>query len=178
MWISLAALLADCLIKLGWLVLRPLLRSSAVRIYLRVRERSHEYSRVLPIQTEDREDEDSLASSMHSQEDEAPSPVEACATVSPQLTRQSEKHEDRMKVWPLCGFLTMSLILCIMSVKHLFGSHIGASMTILAFVLSLPLSIMGIRAVGETDWNPMSGIGECCTNALLWFPLSILIRIY
>lgn len=97
-WISLAALLADCLIKLGWLVLRPLLRSSAVRIYLRVRERSHEYSWVLPIQTEDHEDEDSLASSMHSQEDEAPSPVEACTTVSPQLIRQSEKHEDRMKV--------------------------------------------------------------------------------
>lgn len=32
--------------------------------------------------------------------------------------------------------------------------------TSIAITVALPLSIMGIRVVAKTDWNPMSGIGE------------------
>jgi len=59
----------------------------------------------------------------------------------------------------LLGIIISSLI-CIVAVRLVFGSIIPYYATIIAIVLALFLSVMGVRALGETDLNPVSGIGK------------------
>lgn len=57
--------------------------------------------------------------------------------------------------------LIVSSIICIVLIIYLFGVDIiPVYMMILALILALFLSILGIRALGETDLNPVSGIGK------------------
>jgi OPT family oligopeptide transporter len=56
--------------------------------------------------------------------------------------------------------LVLSIALCIAAVHLSFPSLIPIYLTILALLLSLFLSIMGVRALGETDLNPVSGISK------------------
>lgn len=84
----------------------------------------------------------------------------APSSESREVAEESSVPEQGVGFRFLCLLLLISVLMCVMSVKYVFGDVIGVSTTIVAFVISLPLSIMGIRAVAETDWNPMSGIGE------------------
>lgn len=59
----------------------------------------------------------------------------------------------------LLGIVISSLI-CIVAVRLVFGSIIPYYATIIAIILALFLSVMGVRALGETDLNPVSGIGK------------------
>ncbi|CCH40573.1 putative metal-nicotianamine transporter [Wickerhamomyces ciferrii] len=60
-------------------------------------------------------------------------------------------------VWGLLG----SSILCISSMTYLFGTKIvPIYSSIIAIILALFLSVLGVRALGETDLNPVSGIGK------------------
>lgn len=56
--------------------------------------------------------------------------------------------------------LLASFIICILSVKFVFESLIPITPIIVSFVLALLLSVLGVRALGETDLNPVSGIGK------------------
>jgi OPT family oligopeptide transporter len=56
--------------------------------------------------------------------------------------------------------LVLSLGLCIGAVHYSFANLIPLRLTILALVLALLLSVMGVRALGETDLNPVSGISK------------------
>lgn len=56
--------------------------------------------------------------------------------------------------------LTLSLIFCVFAVQYSFRGIISIGLTILALFLALFLSIMGVRALGETDLNPVSGISK------------------
>ncbi|KAH3687985.1 hypothetical protein WICPIJ_001047 [Wickerhamomyces pijperi] len=57
--------------------------------------------------------------------------------------------------------LVLSSILCIATMVYLFGSDIvPVYCLVIAIVLALFLSILGVRALGETDLNPVSGIGK------------------
>lgn len=59
----------------------------------------------------------------------------------------------------LIGVL-LSSILCVVSVRAVFGSIVPYYATIIAIILALLFSVMGVRALGETDLNPVSGIGK------------------
>lgn len=54
----------------------------------------------------------------------------------------------------------LSSILCIISVRIVFGTLIPYYALTVAIVLALFFSILGVRALGETDLNPVSGIGK------------------
>lgn len=55
----------------------------------------------------------------------------------------------------------VSSIICIVSIIYLFGIQVIPLYAIItALILALFLSILGIRALGETDLNPVSGIGK------------------
>ena len=55
--------------------------------------------------------------------------------------------------------LVASCVLCIIAVKFVFdGVPIYA--IIVAIAIALVLSVLGVRALGETDLNPVSGIGK------------------
>lgn len=57
--------------------------------------------------------------------------------------------------------LTLSSVLCIVTMVYLFGSEIVPVYSlVIAIILALFLSILGVRALGETDLNPVSGIGK------------------
>ncbi|OWB63376.1 hypothetical protein B5S29_g4352 [[Candida] boidinii] len=53
-----------------------------------------------------------------------------------------------------------SSILCIISIRLVFGEIIPLYTLAASIILALFLSILGVRALGETDLNPVSGIGK------------------
>ena len=153
-WISLAIMLADAIISLGWLVLRPMLwytQTYGPDIIRTAREKglrhslthasSHGYS---PVNLS--EESDGLTKSKsagYDDEEEYDAPPH---------------HQIGVKT-TLVG-LVLTLAFCIFAVQHSFAGIISISLTILALVLALFLSIMGVRALGETDLNPVSGISK------------------
>ncbi|KAH0431701.1 oligonucleotide transporter [Colletotrichum camelliae] len=66
--------------------------------------------------------------------------------------------------------LVLSVLLCIMTIHVVFGDLVPLYATIVAVLMALLLSIMGVRALGETDLNPVSGISKL---AQLFFALVI-----
>ncbi|CAL9738432.1 hypothetical protein MOSE0_N11276 [Monosporozyma servazzii] len=57
--------------------------------------------------------------------------------------------------------LIISAVSCVVFVIYLFGMDIIPVYTMVAaLILALFLSVLGIRALGETDLNPVSGIGK------------------
>ena len=56
--------------------------------------------------------------------------------------------------------LAASILLCIFTIHVVFGDLMPLYATVLAVVVALVLSVMGVRALGETDLNPVSGISK------------------
>lgn len=56
--------------------------------------------------------------------------------------------------------LVVSSAVCIWAVREVFGSLVPVYATVVAIILALFFSILGVRALGETDLNPVSGIGK------------------
>ncbi|KAK6441510.1 OPT superfamily [Oleoguttula sp. CCFEE 5521] len=54
----------------------------------------------------------------------------------------------------------LSLTFCVVAVRIAFNAILSIPLTLYALVLALLLSIMGVRALGETDLNPVSGISK------------------
>ncbi|KAG0088741.1 hypothetical protein BGZ93_003084 [Podila epicladia] len=64
-----------------------------------------------------------------------------------------------LKVW-VCG-LILSSCLCLFLIWVVFrDQHMPVYATLLALVLGCLLSVLGVRALGSTDLNPVSGIGK------------------
>lgn len=57
------------------------------------------------------------------------------------------------------GIIISSLI-CVVSVKLVFGALFPFYAIIIAVILTFFFSVLGVRALGETDLNPVSGIGK------------------
>ena len=156
-WISLAIMLADAIISLGWLLLKPTIWYTRVYGAIAVRTlqekglggsishftnpRTRGYSPV------NLSDSDPLTKTMSSgpfddeQEYDAP-----------------PDHQIGIKT-TLIG-LALALAFCIFAVQFSFAGIISIGLTLLALLLALLLSIMGVRALGETDLNPVSGISK------------------
>ncbi|CAK7217442.1 OPT super [Sporothrix eucalyptigena] len=56
--------------------------------------------------------------------------------------------------------LALSIIFCIACIRFAFGALVPLYATIISIAMALVLSIMGVRALGETDLNPVSGISK------------------
>lgn len=150
-WVSLAIMLADAIVSLAWLILRPivwLLREHGAGFFHAVREKGLR---------------------QHLKELTSPrargySPV----NLDESSTARSGADEDRDDAPPehQIGVKTTvvglggSLALCIFAVQYSFPGIISIQLTIFALVLAMLLSIMGVRALGETDLNPVSGISK------------------
>jgi OPT family oligopeptide transporter len=154
-WISLAIMLADSLVSLGWLLLRPLI--AIVRLYYLTAKdtfQSHTWRELFTLNITHKQRYTQLNS------DTTEGPVTA---IKRHLAEGQEpdappEHliSNRTTIIGLIG----SLILCVVAVHLSFPSLIPLRLTILALVLALFLSIMGVRALGETDLNPVSGISK------------------
>jgi len=89
--------------------------------------------------------------------------IDTAKTPSPSHGEEAEydappEHQVGVKT-TLLG-LVLSLAFCIFAVQFSFRGIISIGLTILALLLALLLSIMGVRALGETDLNPVSGISK------------------
>lgn len=56
--------------------------------------------------------------------------------------------------------VVFSSILCLWAVSYVFGDLVPYYATFVAILLALFFSVLGVRALGETDLNPVSGIGK------------------
>ncbi|KAL9053916.1 MAG: hypothetical protein Q9162_004489 [Coniocarpon cinnabarinum] len=140
-WISLAIMLADALVSLGWLVARPLLgliirglpnnflQSPRNRGYAPISNR-HKHRR-----------SDVNASTEPEPEADAP-PSHLVSTRTFLIT------------------LAASIVIYYVSVHVAFPSLLTFTHTTLSLFLALFLSLLGVRALGETDLNPVSGISK------------------
>ena len=151
-WISLAIMLADAIVNLGWLVLRPTIRygpgwyhatkaqyheSTSLQDFV-LGTGKHAYSAV-------NGNGDADGSQKHSDPSEPPEDAPAHHLVSGRT---------------VSILLPLTIIICVICTHVAFGAYIPISLNILAILLALVLSIMGVRALGETDLNPVSGISK------------------
>lgn len=61
--------------------------------------------------------------------------------------------------WVLGGLMISSLV-GVVAVAGAVGSHIAPWATFLAFILASLFSVLAVRALGETDLNPVSGVAK------------------
>ncbi|KAL4934166.1 OPT family oligopeptide transporter [Aspergillus undulatus] len=159
-WISLAIMLADSLVSLGWLVVKPaataapklIHRLPATRVGRWVASKSsslasrydHRYSALSPITEESSNASNGYRAGIDSKkspdEDAPPSQLISMRTV--------------------LILLPLTLILNVVCMHIVFGDVISPLLASLATLLAVLLSVMGVRALGETDLNPVSGISK------------------
>lgn len=141
-WISLAIMLADSIVSLGHLALR-----SCVRYFPAVEDAwtavvktafghgsRQEYTSVRSQDDDDEDDEEKT-------QDDAP---------------PEQQISDRT----VGVGLVLSIVFCIACIHIVFGNLVPLYATVTAVFMALVLSIMGVRALGETDLNPVSGISK------------------
>jgi OPT family oligopeptide transporter len=68
-------------------------------------------------------------------------------------------EEQRVSTKVTFAGLIGSSLLCVIAVKIVFDG-IPLYAIVVAIVIALVLSVLGVRALGETDLNPVSGIGK------------------
>jgi uncharacterized oligopeptide transporter (OPT) family protein len=148
-------MLADSIINLGWLILRtsygslPWLNAKLQNLKQKGweganserRHRSHvEYS-ALHAPTDGEE--------LNIEEDEAELEEEPDAPPSELISNRT-----------IFIFLPLTLVLNVICMHIAFGDIITPFLSTFATLLAVLLSIMGVRALGETDLNPVSGISK------------------
>ncbi|KAF8455269.1 OPT oligopeptide transporter protein-domain-containing protein [Kalaharituber pfeilii] len=150
-WISLAVMLADSIISLGALVYEPL-RDAVARFF-----NKNGY------QTISDEDTTGVGTSrfrtrQHSRNRPTDSSTASIMPGDDVSAIDSPPHHLVRPEIVITG-LFISGLLCITTISIVFPQMPLYSI-IIAFLLALVLSIMGVRALGQTDLNPVSGISK------------------
>ncbi|KAJ2664006.1 OPT super [Coemansia sp. RSA 1200] len=172
LWISLAVMISESVVSLGLVGAKEL-----YLLYLRIRRwTSHSSSRD-NFSKQQQEQPQDLHQQQHQQqqEDEGDEQRDNAGLLdddAADLNKQGEtdtpvvREKDSDEVdprflvpgWITWGGLGASTVLCMVIVKALFS--VPMYDTLIAVALALPLAVLGVRALGETDLNPVSGIGK------------------
>lgn len=166
-WVSLAIMLADSIVSLGWLILRPsvfYLRLYGPTAFEHARKGQwKELGRALnrPPRGQDRTGYAPVRSSSLDNPGEADDDNDLTklspASDEPEIDAPPEHliHTRELSLW-----LVLSLILYFASIHIAFPAIIPFGLDVLALLLATLLSVMGVRALGSTDLNPVSGISK------------------
>lgn len=167
---SLAIMLADAVVSLGFLLLQTLWRRQTPRKRMPRTTGSPFWRRLIPGSAQRapgyvalRADDHDAASESHSGtggRGDVESPPRERASGGGENEPLDAPPEQQVGNWTVCLGLVLSIILCIGTVHAVFGSLVPLYANVLAVLLALLLSIMGVRALGETDLNPVSGISK------------------
>ncbi|KAF2432945.1 oligopeptide transporter-like protein [Tothia fuscella] len=153
-WISLAIMLADSLISLGWLILRPvILYGPAFARHCQQALSNSDWRAIIKFDSNATKGYSAVSGS-----EDVDTPTVAKFQASQEEADAPPHHLIGTRT-TLIG-LVLSLGLCIGAVHYSFASLIPLQLTLLALFLALFLSVMGVRALGETDLNPVSGISK------------------
>ncbi|KAF2799116.1 OPT superfamily oligopeptide transporter [Melanomma pulvis-pyrius CBS 109.77] len=143
-WLSLAALTSDAIVKMVWICLQPLWHSYLkVLIHLKMTR---------PGMGADDHRTIVAYSPLHGGSD---STVPE-ATISDMTNSNKSRRSVNWNVLGI-GFV-ISIVVCILATDNVFGAKIPWTNVLLAIVLSLPMGVVGIRSLGELDYNPQSGL--------------------
>lgn len=179
MWVSLAIMIADSLTSLS------LMTYKSVKSFLTSRRQTQVYSKLLPTPTESSHLLNSTSSfqqTLHSDHEDDNNNEEDTDSYSSvgdnsNLTQASNiirnglaffnkevklEPETEDSIHPLTP--TIGLLLCcpllVFSMKIVFRGIIPSWLLLLTIPISLILSLVGVKSLGETDLNPVSGIGK------------------
>ncbi|KAK3628381.1 OPT super [Elasticomyces elasticus] len=165
-WVSLAIMLADAIVSLGWLILRPTIWYT--RIYGPVLVRGAREKGFTRFIVEMAKGKGGRGYSPVDLNDDPSSTTngggEPLTKTGSHLLDPEEEYDappSHLIGWKTTSLgLLASLAFCIFAVQYSFKGMISIPLTTLALLLALVLSIMGVRALGETDLNPVSGISK------------------
>ncbi|KAE8353633.1 OPT superfamily oligopeptide transporter [Aspergillus coremiiformis] len=163
-WVSLAIMLADSIVSLSWLVLKPAVQYApklkatllSSRFWRRVSPHgpatSHRhdyigYSVLSPIL------EESSMSTHHN-------PTLLVGKRTEASDEEDAPPSQLISTRTVVILLPLTLILNVVCMHIAFGNIMSPLLSSLATLLAVLLSIMGVRALGETDLNPVSGISK------------------
>lgn len=165
-WISLAIMLADSLVNLGWLGLKPVIKHAP-------RWRHELLEKVRRMLSKDTWKETWRShvnySPLHNEPSTplTPQPRSRGADSKARSQKAGDDSEDDdappehlIKGSTIAILLPLTVVFCILCIHFSFGSFINPGLTTFATLLALVLSVMGVRALGETDLNPVSGISK------------------
>lgn len=159
-WVSLAIMLADAIVNLGWLILRPTIKYGPFWFRAGEEHYQHSASWVEFFLGKRLAGYLSLNESLHS-----PATQTNKSKTTKSSTPTYETPDDAPPHHLVSGrtvaiLLPLTIVLCVVCIHISFGGYIPIKLNILAIFLALILSIMGVRALGETDLNPVSGISK------------------
>ena len=176
-WVSLAIMLADSIVSLAyiagkqvapyaWIVLEPVYRARAGRSWRNIVNFGSSGAGYVPI--DGVQDSTVLTDTSFNPGEPLQSPSQPADLKSlPDIDAPPEHLVSGRVVW--IGLIT-SILFCILCIRITFGALVPLYATVAAVLIALVLSVMGVRALGETDLNPVSGISKL---AQLFFALII-----
>ncbi|KAF7558373.1 hypothetical protein G7046_g5783 [Stylonectria norvegica] len=158
-WISLAIMLVDAVVSLAYVALRPLFLKDIGGALSSMRQRIKQYG----FSGLWKRDLHSY-SQLQSNDVEPSSPTDHTVDGEPQplpIEEQDDAPPEQRISNILVGVgLLASVGLCVLTIHIVFGELVPLYATVVAVLMALVLSIMGVRALGETDLNPVSGISK------------------
>ena len=158
-WVSLAIMLADAIVSLVWLILRPVIWLSRLYGPLAVDAvREKGFGRCVQELTPE-----ALGGYKPVRLTEGDLSRANTKSSAPPLDDEEEYDappEQQISVKTTLIGIVITVTFCIVAVRYSFRGLISIPLTILAMVLSVFLSVMAVRATGETDLNPVSGISK------------------
>lgn len=165
-WISLAIMLADSVVSISWLLLHPLITGGRrALLHLQEHARKGDLFTFLNTRISRKWDYTALNSSEPfntstfgarvSSESSPGSPSIDTDIPDPDAPASHLVSNQTITILSI-----LSILVCVLSVRFVFGALIPYYAIFLAILISLLLSIMGVRALGETDLNPVSGISK------------------
>ncbi len=176
-WTSLAIMLADAVVSLGYLAFRsvrqslPQLRKSPLYLFTSSKIQAvlgrRNHTGYAPINTEDDDDADAVQTTRGptSRRNGNPPPE-----LDDEIDNDDAPLDQQVSDRVVAIGLILSILFCILCIHIVFGYLVPLYATVTAVLMALVLSIMGVRALGETDLNPVSGISKL---AQLFFALII-----
>ncbi|OBT91870.1 hypothetical protein VE01_10110 [Pseudogymnoascus verrucosus] len=176
-WVSLAIMLADSIVSLAyiagkqvapyvWIVLGPAYRARAGGGWRNIVNFGSSSAGYVPV--DGVQDSTVLTDTLSNSRESPQSPPQPADLKSlPEIDAPPEHLVSGRVVW--VGLIS-SILFCILCIRITFGALVPLYATVAAVLIALVLSVMGVRALGETDLNPVSGISKL---AQLFFALII-----
>lgn len=162
-WVSLAIMLADSLVSLSWLVLKPTIHHAPKLVTAVVSSRAGRwFASKSPVSYNSRSYTGYSALSPISEESSTPSRLTTPRTrdTAGEDEEQDAPPSQLISTKTVVILLPLTLLLNVICMQIVFGDVISPFLSCLATLLAVLLSVMGVRALGETDLNPVSGISK------------------
>jgi OPT family oligopeptide transporter len=157
LWISLAIMLADAVVNLGWLILKAIVNFAPTsKCKNPFSFRSGSCMNIFSLSN--RNDYSALPAHSNS--------VAEFPSADHSLVMAGTKEDPEAPSSQLISsrtvliLLPITLALNVVCMHIVFGNIIHPLLSCVATVIAVVLSVMGVRALGETDLNPVSGISK------------------